>query len=226
MMKRGRQAIARLVALMMVLPAGAVPSAMTTPRPSANVLWRPLPLDAVLRGRTAPRVQYIPTTAPRSAMKPIVDRLQQPRLEANPPGGSNPIVVENSLPGSLPSEWDLDPIDGLGGLGGDRSLQGYAEPFSVNLGASVDFKVDTVYTAYTIDIYRMGYYQGNGARKVATIAASAITPRMQPDCPPDTTTGLIDCSNWAISTTWQVPANAVSGIYFAKIEEVGNFHAR
>ena len=90
----------------------------------------------------------------------------------------------------------------------------------------MDFKVDTVYTAYTIDIYRMGYYQGNGARKVATIAASAITPRMQPDCPPDTTTGLIDCSNWAISTTWQVPANAVSGIYFAKIEEVGNFHAR
>src|SRR5204862_3710314 len=129
-----------------------------------------------------PRVEYIPTTASQSASNPIVSRLQQRRFEATPVGA---IVAENSLAGSPQSEWDLDPINGLGGLGGDRSLQGYAEPFSVNIGASVDFKVDTVYTAYTIDIYRMGYYQGNGARKVATIAASAITPRMQPDCPPD-----------------------------------------
>src|SRR5258705_5572153 len=97
MMKRGRQAIARLLTLLMVLPAGAAPSAMTTPHASANVLWRPLPLDAVLRGRTAPRVQYIPTTAPRSALNPIVDRLQQPRLESGSAGGSHPIVPENSL---------------------------------------------------------------------------------------------------------------------------------
>ena len=123
MMKRGRQAIARLLTLLMVLPAGAAPSAMTTPHASANVLWRPLPLplDAVLRGRTAPRVEYIPTTASQSASNPIVSRLQQRRFEATPVGA---IVAENSLAGSPHSEWDLDPINGLGGLGGSGSSGG------------------------------------------------------------------------------------------------------
>ena len=32
----------------------------------------------------------------------------------------------------------------------------------------------------------------------------------------DATTGLIDCGNWSVSSSWTVPANATSGIYFAK----------
>src|SRR5438093_249611 len=121
MMKRGRQAIARLLALMMVLPAGAVPAAMTTPRSSANVLSRPLPLDAVLRGRPSPRIQYTTNPATQSGAKTIASRVQAPKLGAGGGGfgpcatPANGIVAENCLPGSPQSEWDLDP-QGLGGL--------------------------------------------------------------------------------------------------------------
>ncbi|MFD0854979.1 N,N-dimethylformamidase beta subunit family domain-containing protein, partial [Actinomadura adrarensis] len=79
------------------------------------------------------------------------------------------------------------------------------------------FKINTPATAYSIDIYRMGYYAGNGARKVARISPSAALPQQQDDCDTDDTTGLIDCGNWTESASWQVPADAVSGIYFAHL---------
>ena len=68
----------------------------------------------------------------------------------------------------------------------------------------------------------MGYYGGDGARKVATVTPSASLPQTQPACLDDpTTTGLTDCGNWAESASWAVPADAVSGIYFAKLVRDG-----
>ena len=61
----------------------------------------------------------------------------------------------------------------------------------------------------------MGYYGGNGARKVATVQPSAALPQTQPVLN-HAATGLIDCGNWAESASWSVPADATSGIYFAK----------
>ena len=37
-------------------------------------------------------------------------------------------------------------------------------------------------TSYRLDIYRMGYYDGMGARKVATVSPSAALPQTQPAC--------------------------------------------
>src|ERR1700710_2511651 len=91
------------------------------------------------------------------------------------PAGSNEIVVENCQTGSPRSEG------GIPGAG-DKSIQGFATNMSVNRGASVSFKVDTPATSYRIDIYRMGYYGGDGARKVATITPSATLPQNQPAC--------------------------------------------
>ena len=64
-------------------------------------------------------------------------------------------------------------------------------------------------TRYRIDIYRLGYYGGHGARKVATIHPSAALPQTsQPACLTDPATGLVDCGNWAVSASWTVPATA------------------
>ena len=132
------------------------------------------------------------------------------RAAADPCGvGSNPIVCENSKPGSPPSEWDVTT--------NSTTIEGYASGFSYNVGDTVNFKIRTDATAYTIDIYRMGYYGGDGARKIASISPSAHLPQTQPACLNDATTGLIDCGNWATSATWIIPATAVSGIYFAHI---------
>ena len=100
---------------------------------------------------------------------------------------------------------------------GDPSIQGYATQISVNRGSTVHFKVKTDATAYGLDIYRLGYYGGDGARLIASVSPTAILPQAQPACLSDTDTGLIDCGNWAESASWAVPANATSGVYLAKL---------
>jgi len=79
---------------------------------------------------------------------------------------SNSIVVENGLTGSRQSEWDIQGA-------GDPTLQGFATDISVNSGSIVSFKIKTSAPGFVIDIYRLGYYQGLGARKVATVTPSA-----------------------------------------------------
>ena len=125
------------------------------------------------------------------------------------PPVENPIVCENSLPGTPASEWDI-----VGA--GDPSIQGFATEMSVAAGETVRFRIDTAATAYHVDVYRLGWYNGLGARKVATIAPSAALPQLQPDCVEDDQSGLVDCGNWAESASWAVPADAVSGVYVAR----------
>ena len=64
----------------------------------------------------------------------------------------------------------------------DPSIQGFATDISVDQGQAVGFKVDTAATDYRLDIYRMGWYGGAGARRVATVQPTAALPQTQPDC--------------------------------------------
>ena len=123
---------------------------------------------------------------------------------------ANEIACENTKPGNPASEWDVSGA-------GTASIQGYATSIGVDQGQTVSFKVDTPASDYRIDIYRMGYYGGQGARKVATVQPSASLPQNQPDCQDTASTGLVDCANWGVSASWAVPADAVSGIYLAKL---------
>ena len=122
---------------------------------------------------------------------------------------SNPVVCENALTGNLASEWDVAGV-------GDPTIQGFATDISVNKGQTINFKISTNATAYSIDIYRLGYYGGRGARKVATINPSVSLPQTQPNFVRDASTGLTDCGNWAVSASWAVPSSAVSGVYIAR----------
>lgn len=123
----------------------------------------------------------------------------------------NAIACENEKPGTPASEWDIDGA-------GDVSIQGFAMQMSVDAGSPVQFKIDTDAAAYSIQIYRLGWYQGNGARLVDTIAPSAALPQTQPACATDESTQIVDCGTWAVSASWNVPATAVSGVYIALLE--------
>ncbi len=129
---------------------------------------------------------------------------------ADPCSGLSAVACENLRPGTPASVWDVSGA-------GDDTLEGFATDMSVNAGQQVSFKIKSTAAAYTIDIYRLGWYQGNGARKVASIAPSVPLPQAQPNCITDPTTSLVDCGNWAVSATWSVPASAVSGVYFAHL---------
>ena len=122
---------------------------------------------------------------------------------------ANAIVAENLLPGNPPSEWDIDGA-------GDENIQGYATDISVDQGETVFFKVQTDAIDYRLDIYRIGYYAGLGARKVATVQPTLV-PFAQPDPLTDDDTGLVDAGNWSVTASWNVPETAVSGVYVAKL---------
>ncbi len=123
---------------------------------------------------------------------------------------SNRIVRENALPGDPSTEWD---INGWG----DPTIQGFGHDISIAQGETIFFKIKTDSTDYRIDVYRMGYYGGLGARRVDTIQPSAELPQPQPEGVTDPTTHLYDCGNWAVSGSWQAPPDATSGIYFARL---------
>ncbi len=128
--------------------------------------------------------------------------------------GTNPIVAENNLPGNPASEWDISGA-------GDLSIQGFASPLSVNTGSVIDFKIDVQGAAsnYTIKIYRLGYYNGDGARLIADLGS--FPGVAQPVPLYETATGKTDCSNWSVSTSWN-SSGALSGVYIAKITRSDN----
>ena len=128
---------------------------------------------------------------------------------------ANPIACENQLPGTPQSVWDVG--------SNDTNVQGFADPFSVNVGGSINFKIKAT-ASYSVDIYRMGYYGGDGARLITSVTPNVSASENQPACSTNTTTGLVDCSNWSVSATWNVPSTAVSGVYFAHIYTAGSTH--
>ncbi|MDR3647902.1 MAG: fibronectin type III domain-containing protein, partial [Acidimicrobiales bacterium] len=132
--------------------------------------------------------------------------------------GMNPVQCENSQPGTPKTDSPMSiPYTSTG----DPTIQGFATQMNVDVGQTVSFKVDApTVSAWHINIFRMGYYQGLGSREWASdIVPSVSLPQSQPVCEVNPgggqATGLIDCGNWAVSASWQVPSYAVSGLYMA-----------
>ncbi|MCC6420721.1 MAG: hypothetical protein IT429_20980, partial [Gemmataceae bacterium] len=123
---------------------------------------------------------------------------------------ANKIIAENCKPGNDSSDWDVH-------AAGDPTIQGFSTDVSVNVGQTVSFKIKTHSPRYRVDLYRTGWYGGKGARLVATVRPSAPLPQAQPECLSDPVTRLVDCGNWAVSASWPVPADAVSGVYIARL---------
>src|SRR4051812_9446393 len=122
----------------------------------------------------------------------------------------NQVACENTQAGAAQSTWEVDGA-------GDSSIQGYATSMSVNKGQTISFKIKSSTSNYHIDILRLGYYQnGDGARLVASNLAPTGTST-QPACQTFSSTGLVDCGNWAVSRSWTVPSTAVSGVYIAHL---------
>ena len=68
----------------------------------------------------------------------------------------NKIACENTLAGTPEGTWQVTGA-------GSSNLQGFATDISANLGTTMGFKIDTTLGTFSMDIYRLGYYQGNGA---------------------------------------------------------------
>ena len=93
----------------------------------------------------------------------------------------NPVQCENLQPGTPVAN---SPMSISYQSVGDPTIQGFATSMSVNLGQTVSFKVSAPgVSAWHINIFRMGYYQGLGAREWASnILPSVSLPQSQPTC--------------------------------------------
>ncbi|SPP93895.1 DUF4082 domain-containing protein [Bradyrhizobium vignae] len=127
---------------------------------------------------------------------------------------SNKIVTENQLAGTPQSTWA---IHGSIASKGDSQIEGFATQISTNAGQTVSFKIQTASSVngYTLDIYRLGYYGGNGARLINSMHHTGTDN--QPSAIFNTATRTVDAGNWSVTDSWTIPSTAVSGVYFAKL---------
>lgn len=120
---------------------------------------------------------------------------------------SRAIVAENALPGT--TAWQITPGSSA------TAIQGFANATNAQVGQNVDLYVTTQSPSYVIQAYRMGWYQGKGARLVWTsLRQHGIN---QPACPVDTATNMVTCYNWKISAVMLVSAKFVPGDYLLKL---------
>ena len=124
------------------------------------------------------------------------------------PPVTNAVACENTLPGSPESEW------GITGAG-STTIQGFATDMSVDQGQTIGFKVDTSASSYRLDIYRMGYYGGDGARRVATVTRPCSTT--SPTASPLWRRAWSTAGTGPRTPRGACRSTAVSGIYFARL---------
>jgi hypothetical protein len=92
----------------------------------------------------------------------------------------------------------------------------------VNKGQTISFKisVNTPQT-FTIDVYRMGWYNGLGGRLMQHVGPlNGIT---QPACPMNASLGTTEC-NWSSSYDLVTQTSWTSGIYLAVLKNANNFY--
>lgn len=122
----------------------------------------------------------------------------------------NPIVVENQNPGT--TAWQISG-------GPSASIQGYASEISVQPGGQLQLHVSADDDAsYRIEIYRLGWYDGDGGRLITCLPSCAGSePGTQYPVPaPDPTTGELD-AGWPVTDTTTVGSDWTSGYYLAKL---------
>lgn len=134
------------------------------------------------------------------------------------------VAAENAIAGTARATWDLASPN----LGGVSTLQGFCDGFSINRTGTASFKIAQSDTAgWTAEVFRLGWYAGDGARSYGTLAPSGpqvTASQAQPspaDADPDTTLLSADCSGWSATLTWSPPAWAPSGMYVLRLNRTG-----
>lgn len=93
-------------------------------------------------------------------------------------------------------------------------IEGYCSRTSVKAGQTISFHVSTNPSSpFRIDLYRMGYYGGAGARKITSFGP--FPGRVQPD-PEIGPRRLRECK-WEPCVSFSVPADWPSGVYLGKL---------
>jgi hypothetical protein len=134
-------------------------------------------------------------------------------VRADTAAAGNPIVRENALPGTrdwLLTNTRVDPATKY------RCpwIEGYCSQTSVRAGGKISFHVSTnPASRFTLDLFRLGYYGGDGGRLVRRLGP--FEGRVQED-PPVGPKRVRDCA-WEACAEITIPDDWVSGVYLGKL---------
>ena len=140
----------------------------------------------------------------------------------------NAIQLENAKPGTR--DWQLTKTRQLPGkinpnLANGRSpwIEGYCSANSIRAGEKLQIMVSTnPASPFKLEIFRTGYYNGDGARLVRTY--DALQGTQQPD-PPIGENYVRECQ-WEPSVEFEIPDDWLSGVYLGKLtEETSGYRA-
>jgi Domain of unknown function (DUF4082)/Bacterial Ig-like domain (group 2) len=126
------------------------------------------------------------------------------------------IAAENALGGYAEANWAVSGAGDLGAIG-------FATAMSVSGGTTLNFKVHSGGIPYTIEIIRLGWYGGLGARLIHSLSHPAGAAQSDGTLRTEGVGGVgsRDCSGWTVTDTWFVPVGQVRGLYLGVIKRTG-----
>lgn len=132
---------------------------------------------------------------------------------------ANPVQRENARPGT--PGWEIP-------AGAGTVVTGYASETSVAPGQSFHLHVAAPPgSRYRVLVYRLGWYRGVGGRLIMCVPgcrSSHAAIAQPPPTTPGSVTGLFRAP-WRVTDCVEIPPDAVSGYYEAKLEIVGGAYA-
>lgn len=119
---------------------------------------------------------------------------------------TSPIALENARPGAR--DW------GLRNPATRGEIEGYASSASTSPGESLTLHVSTTSQRFDVEIFRVGWYGGRGARRIAEIRSLPGGRRDPPS--PRAADGLLACA-WPASCRLGIGPDWVTGVYLARL---------
>ena len=164
---------------------------------------RRLPRRLLLKSLAAGAAIWEPACGapPSGESAPVKHALAEPGVL------ESPIRIENRRPGDASFVLQKPALQ--------REVEGYASAVSAIAGDGIDllFSVDRA-QGVRWDLFRIGYYQGLGARLVMSGVVAQVLPQAMPEVDP--LSGLLEC-NWSVSFSLTVDPSWLSGYYLFKL---------
>ncbi len=95
-----------------------------------------------------------------------------------------------------------------------KHIEGYCSEQSVKAGQSIAFHISTnVPASVKIELFRLGYYGGDGGRKISTLGPFPVKPQPESEIGENR---IRECQ-WEKTTEITIPEDWVSGVYLGKL---------
>lgn len=135
---------------------------------------------------------------------------------AQHPAARGPIPAENARPGA--ADWQLTRVRADGDGFRCPWIEGYCSKQSVTAGEAIEIMVSTrPARPFRIELFRMGYYGGRGARLVRELGP--FPGKEQPE-PKSTGPGHLHECRWEPSLRLTIPRDWTSGVYLGRLTTI------